>query len=200
MRTFCVLVGLVLWGLVAGCEDQRTASPPPPPVVAITALGEGASQGELTVKIVSLRVGNQPTCSIAGTQEGRTPPSLAVVFELKNTSQTALLNYDSVWTQVGEGFWDQVGALSDGGRGEMADDVGNKYDQQWVIDETRRFQAICMSQQLYPGSSLIETLVFPVPVKAASYLKIKFPGGRISGSSAKFQDFLFTVPVSLIKN
>ncbi len=139
-------------------------------------------RGDVSVKVVSARVGRPRM--VKSTGRGARPKSAALVvkLELQNTNDTKKLEHKS-WGDRNVGV-------------SLTDNFDNKYAQ-----KTKKSYGGALvdgqddSGSIYPGKSVVDAVIFEPPIDKAQFLRLELPAVSF-GASGRLS---FKIPVSMIE-
>ena len=152
-----------------------------------TADNEFAELGDAAVKIVESRVGIVLLKERFGDKEtgASKEPLLRFVIQAVNRSPDKKLTFSP---------WDSHNLFLAERAAKLTDNFGNEYKMVTFGSETRPVGAVG-SGSVYPGRSVIDVLVFEIPVDTMKYLDLELKGGNVSETGV----FRFRIPAESVR-
>lgn len=145
---------------------------------------EAVAQGDVQVSVVSARIGKIALKDLTGENQSK-DDLLQINLQIQNTSSVKKLEY--------RGWSGQQFSLGKG-VAHLEDNFGNAYkriDFGFGTDVVGQVK----SDSIYPGKSILDTLVFELPVDTAECVRLELPGVAFGG-----EGFLrIEIPVGMIQ-
>jgi hypothetical protein len=145
-------------------------APPAEPPVTWAPATQAVRQGDIKLRITSVRVGLVPLTDVMNGAAESTDPDVMITIELTNLSTTKKLDYH---TFAGNQFSMESSST-------LKDNFDNNYKS--VFFSTDRIIGRVESDSIYPGKSLSDVLVFERPLDNVSYLNLELPATSFGGT------------------
>ena len=173
---------VVVFLLIAGCHSKQAPTPQPP------TAENPIRFGSVEIRIAKVKVGK---IRAEGTKS-EIGPFVAIELEIKNISDSKKIDF-TTWQREDKGS-------RAAGYASLRDNVGNEYDQVDLMTMPRItdkgiVHTKTLSESIYPGKMIIDTLVFQPPVENVQYLDLELPAISF-GEDGKFR---VRIPVGMIE-
>jgi len=154
------------------------SEPAPEPVKPIAAAIEipWIPIGKGEVRITSWRIGKVRINKFSGVADS-TDDMVIIHLEVRNPDPAKILRYASWRTELFK--------VREEGTAGLKDDIGNNYRRIYVgFGESFEGATASMNEDVYPGKSVSDVLVFSRPVDAAKTLILSLPAFALGGTKS----------------
>jgi hypothetical protein len=142
-------------------------------------------QGDVQVKVKSVKVGQVPLKDLMDGGEGRSEDALlSIQLEVKNLSETKKVDYRT-WGGGSVFFGTRIG---------LTDNFDNRYKLVNFGFGSEVVGAV-ESESVYPGKSITDVIVFEKPIEKVEFLNLELPAEQFGGSGM----LRIRIPASMIR-